>query len=222
MDLSARIFARKPAFFAERSRQMMSRPAGVFHLSPTAASQASKHSSSLPAAPMPSASRYQRSLPSCCSASAVHSLAMSFAPCRARTISRRTCGLLSWMSAPTSARSFSSGVVSSPRVVLSRLVRRMAAMRTLASASLRPAVRCWFSRPLICVSRPRARARMRGFSLFQSWSSAGSAAAPILCSACQARDCVGLFGDWSAATAPAAVETSGAGAPAFAPVAETR
>ena len=48
-------------------------PPGVFHLSPTAASHVSKHRSSFPTEPRPSDSRNQRSLPSCCCASAAQS-----------------------------------------------------------------------------------------------------------------------------------------------------
>jgi len=48
-----------------RLRQTISFPAVVFHRPPAFFFQAAKHSSSFPAAPMPNASKYQRSFPSC-------------------------------------------------------------------------------------------------------------------------------------------------------------
>ena len=90
----------------------------------------------------------------------------------------------------------------------------MAAMRTFASASLRPAREVLrFSRPVMLREQAeRAGAQARILGLSKGRAARARRLAPILCSACQASDCVGLFGDWSAATAPAAVETSGSGA----------
>ncbi len=67
------IFARYAGVCFDRLRQTMSRPAGESQASPTRSSQAAKYASHCPSAPIPSASRYQRSCPSCCAASCAHS-----------------------------------------------------------------------------------------------------------------------------------------------------
>src|SRR5437016_4114012 len=67
------IFNSNAGLLLLRERHTMSRPVGVSHLSPTAASHASKHLSHCRSAPTPNASRYQRSLPSRCAASCAQS-----------------------------------------------------------------------------------------------------------------------------------------------------
>src|SRR3954464_2034321 len=80
--------------FEERERQMISRPAGVFQSLPTCDSQAPKNLSSCASAAIPSASRYQRSLPSYWRAKLVHNFAASGELLwrRAMAHSRRTWG----------------------------------------------------------------------------------------------------------------------------------